>query len=195
MEPILGDVIKQLTSELMQPDLTEEQKAERIERTALALEQKKKEEERFEQASPGLFGQDQLLSDRLDRVRRLGRYVTPAELELLVRDYLSHEQPDSVLRPRDDGTRTRDAGENCYWMRVTPRLREFVRRGAPRLDDPALVRFLERAPGSDPAGDVRPAGRPRSSRRRARPPPAPACQSDRCFLWRKRRSASARSAG
>src|SRR5690606_20435644 len=50
---------------------------------------------------------------------------------------------------RYDGSKTRDAGEDCFWMRMTPGVRDFVRSHAKRLDDPPLLRFLERSISND----------------------------------------------
>ena len=149
LEPILGEAIKELTADLLRPNLTAAEIDELVERKAMALQKKLQLEQRFESESEALLGQDHVARDRIERVRRLGRYVTPSELEIFVSDYLSLDHPDASLRGRYDGTKTRDAGEGCFWMRFTPGIREFVRRRTARLDDPAMLHFLERPISSD----------------------------------------------
>jgi SNF2 family DNA or RNA helicase len=149
LEPILGAAIKELTAELLQPHLTPQEIDELVERKALALQTRLRLERQFESESESLLGHDDVVRDRIERVRRLGRYVTPAELQIFVADFLSVEHPDASLRSQHDGTKTRDAGDGCFWMRMTPGLRQFVRQRTERLDDPGLLRFLERAPSAD----------------------------------------------
>lgn len=149
LEPILGEAIKELTADLLRPHLTDAEIDELVERKAMALQQKLRLERQFESESEALLGQDHIARDRIERVRRLGRYVTPSELQIFVADFLSIEHPDASLRGRYDGTKTRDAGEGCFWMRFTPSIREFVRNRTKRLDDPALLHFLDRPISSD----------------------------------------------
>jgi superfamily II DNA or RNA helicase len=144
LEPILGDVIQELTSELLRPHLTAEEIDEIVEKRALALEQKLQTEMQFEQNAEALLGHDEVIRDRIEKVRKLGRYVTPAELHLFVQDFLRHNYPAAALRDRYDGTQTRDAGEHCFWMTVNQPLRELVRYSGGSADDPELVRFLTR---------------------------------------------------
>ena len=142
LEPILGDQIKQLTAELFQPNLTPQQQEELIQRRAMALQIRLQEEQALDAASGALLGQDQVFSDRMERVSRLGRYLTPLELEVFARDFLSTEHPECVLRSRYDGPQGRDAGAGCYWMHRSANLRNFVKTRTARLDDPLLLTFL-----------------------------------------------------
>lgn len=149
LEPILGQQIQELAAELLRPNLTPAEQERLIEHRAIALERRLLEEQRLEAAAGTLMGQDQIFTERMERVRRLGRYVTPGELQIFVGDFLAAEFPVCQLRTGNDGVRGRDAGEGCYWIRVTPELKTFVRNHAARLDDPSLLRFIERADGGD----------------------------------------------
>lgn len=145
LEPILGQEIRHLTDQLFDPRLTPQQREELIEQRALALAQRVHDEERLEAESANLVGHDEYFSEQIDRVRRLGRFVTGEELRIFVEQFLEAEHPKCVLSPPSDADR-QDAHTTgtAFQMRVTEALRDFVRRPLPR-NDPALLRFLERS--------------------------------------------------
>lgn len=146
LEPILGQEIRSLTNELFNPHLTPQQREEIIEQKALALEQRVRDEKRLEAESANLVGHDEYFDEQIDRVRRLGRFVTGHELRIFVGQFLEAEHLKCRLRPRGtDGSEDWDnPSASLFEMTVTEALRDFVRMSLP-WTDPALQRFLERS--------------------------------------------------
>jgi hypothetical protein len=143
LEPILGQQIKELTDKLLDPRLSPAEIDRIVDQKARWLEQRLSDEQRFDESGQSLIGQDAVFFERLERIRKLGRFISPSELRLFAQDFLQIEIPDAVLRPRGDGPRGRDAGAGCEWLRVSQRLREFMRQQLP-INDAGLIRFLER---------------------------------------------------
>jgi len=142
LEPILGQEIRRLTDQLFNPKLTQQEREALIDQKAFALAQRARDEERLDAESANLVGTDQYFSDQIDRVRRLGRFVTGEELRIFVGQFLESEHPACTMSPlpAPDGQDERPA----FRMRVTEALRDFVRAPLPR-NDPALLRFLDRS--------------------------------------------------
>ncbi len=145
LEPILGQEIRRLTDQLFNPRLTQQEREALIEQRAIALAQRARDEERLEAESANLVGTDEYFNDQIDRVRRLGRFVTGPELKIFVEQFIESEHGACALGPlaksdAQDGT----ADTTAFRMRVTEALRDFVRAPLPR-NDPALLRFLERS--------------------------------------------------
>lgn len=145
LEPVLGQEIRELTDKLFDPRLTKQQREELIEERALALERRARDEAQLEAESANLVGYDEYFSEQIDRIRRLGRFVTGEELRVFVEQFLLTEHPQCALTPLSGANGyDRDVGAPAYRMRVTETLRAFVRRALPG-NDPALLRFLERS--------------------------------------------------
>lgn len=145
LEPILGQEIRRLTDQLFNPKLTQQEREALIEQKAIALAQRARDEERLEAESTNLVGTDEYFSEQIDRVRRLGRFVTGSELKIFVEQFLETEHPActlSALAPVD--ARNGEVDATALRLRVTEALRDFVRAPLPR-NDPALLRFLERS--------------------------------------------------
>ncbi len=89
----------------------------------------------LESESQRLLGQDEFFTEELNRVRALGRYVTPDELEVMVRDFLASRFPRSILgRRNDDGTVLFEPKDDFL---------AFVRHHS-QLSDPAFIQFTSR---------------------------------------------------
>lgn len=146
LEPILGQEIRSLTKELFNPRLTAHEREAIIEQKALALAQRVRDEERLEAESANLVGHDEYFDEQIDRVRRLGRFVTGGELRIFVGQFLEAEYAKCRLRPRGtDGSEDFESDSaSLFEMNVTEALRDFVRMPLPRTD-PAVQRFLERS--------------------------------------------------
>ena len=146
LEPILGQEIRSLTKELFNPRLSAQEREAIIEQKALALAQRVRDEERLEVESANLVGYDEYFNEQVDRVRRLGRFVTGDELRIFVGQFLKTEHAKCRLRPRGDGGSDDWENESAslFEMNVTEALRDFVRMPLPRTD-PAVQRFLQRS--------------------------------------------------
>lgn len=139
LETILGDEIREMTLDLMSPNLTPEQQADRIERTALAIERKKQEMAFLEENSAQFIGQDEFFREEIDRVNSEGRYVTEKEIEVLVRD---------TLRSRFPRTRiTAEAQTGIVRLRPDQELIQSLRQQARENEE--LYQFIGKAHSGD----------------------------------------------
>ena len=142
LEPILGQEIKELTEQLFGAKLSPLEREQIIEERARALAQRAMDEERLEAEAANLVGQDEFFTEQIDRVRRLGRFVTGEELRLLVTEFLQTDFPACALRQVDSDANPDDT--DIWRLRVSEALRDFVRKPV-ALNDPGLVQFMERA--------------------------------------------------
>jgi superfamily II DNA or RNA helicase len=90
LEPILGDLIQQLTLDLFRSELTPKQEEERIEQTRLALEEKRRQEAELEEKSSLFFGSSDFILEQIQTARRTKRWVTPAELRSYIADFFQN---------------------------------------------------------------------------------------------------------
>jgi len=143
LEPILGQEIRELTEQLLNARLSLQEREALIDQKALVLEQRVRDENRLEAESANLVGHDEYFNEQIDRIRRLGRFVTGDELRIFVEQFLAAEYPTCALvwmaseDDHDNGT--------VFRMRVNESLREFVRMAFTPRNDPTLLRFLERS--------------------------------------------------
>lgn len=142
LEPILGQEIRKLTEQLLDARLTPEDRLLLIDQKAQALAQRVRDEERLEAESANLVGHDEFFNESIDRIRRLGRFVTGDELRIFLGQFLDIEYPTCALAAVDGDDDER--APTVYRMRVNESLREFVRAAMPR-NDPTLLRFLDRS--------------------------------------------------
>jgi len=145
LEPILGQEIRELTDRLFDARLRPDEREAIIEQKAKALAQRARDEERLESEAANLVGQDEFFNEQIERVRRLGRFVTGEELRLLVTEFLQTEHPTCapVERSREDSTEQGATLTGVWRVKVNEALRDFVRKPLAR-NDPALLRFLDR---------------------------------------------------
>lgn len=136
LEPIIGQEIKELTSELFQPHLTEAEREQIVRQRSEALSKRIEIERQLDGEADRLLGHDGVLADRVDRVGRLGRFVSGEELRLFVAEFLRVQHPACSLRESEQ--------DGIWRMRCDGDLARFV-RDAGKADDPSLQRFLDRA--------------------------------------------------
>jgi superfamily II DNA or RNA helicase len=136
LEPILGGEIQQLERELLTSRLTPAEQTQRAQQVEMMLERRKQEVAELEQVGDRLIGQDEYFREELGRVQALGRFVTPGELEMLIRDFLKQHHPRAQLKPASTpGVMTLEVSDDLY---------EFVRkRSVP--SEAGVAAFLARA--------------------------------------------------
>jgi len=101
-ESILGTEIAHLERRLLDPELTREELDAEIQRRALAIEERQRQERALEEEAPGLIAHGDMILDRIEENNRPERKVSGAELA----DYI-HES----LSSRFPGTRIDDVPE------------------------------------------------------------------------------------
>lgn len=122
LESILGNEIRELTLELLRSELTPAEQEQRIEHCACVIERKKHELADLEDHAVEFIGQDAYFHEQLREIHSKHRYITPGELELYIRDFVSREYPASVFEPADL--------EGCFNLRLDKEFARLVRETA-----------------------------------------------------------------
>jgi len=87
LEVVLGEAIRKLTLELLSWKLSPEQEAERIEQTALAIENNRQAEERLEDEASNLIAHGDYILNQIKASRELNRLITGNDLWIYTRDF------------------------------------------------------------------------------------------------------------
>lgn len=98
LEPILGDIVKELAIELITQKLTPEQEEERIDQTRRALENRRAEEDRLESEAAHLVAYGDYIVTQVHAARELGRRISESDLRDYVCDFLNLRYPGCSLR-------------------------------------------------------------------------------------------------
>lgn len=101
LEEILGEVVAGLSREYFEGRLTPEQAETRAAQSYAAVERERQNTEQLEAEAERLFGHEDFIRAECERVRHLGRYVTPAALLAVLTGYLSRCH--SEVRLADEG--------------------------------------------------------------------------------------------
>ncbi len=124
LEAILGEEVQNLTMDLFARQLTPHEEDERIERTRIALENRLRLVRQLEEEGESLIAFSDLIANRIEQSRELGRYVTAEELRRYISDFFVRNYKGCVLEwdsPHDD------------WFRLEltfaahERLQDFIR--------------------------------------------------------------------
>ena len=111
LEAILGGEITNLTKDLFDPDLSDEQRKSKIDQTGLLLERRKIQFEEWERSSPQFIGHDEYYRQEVDRAQLLGRFIRAEDLSVFVEDFLAQYDRRSELVPDGPGVYRLDASE------------------------------------------------------------------------------------
>ena len=143
LEVILGDQIASLTREMFNPRLNSEQKADRAEQTAIAIENQIKELEEFESQSSKFLGQDDFFNEEISAIKESKRFITSQEVELLLTSFLRMVGATTTLRS------TRRERENVYVLRADEEFRRFFRAFSDGMNGrEEVIRELEKEGGT-----------------------------------------------
>jgi superfamily II DNA or RNA helicase len=104
LEPILGEEIRELTIDLIRDRLSPEQEQARIDWTALAIENKLREEEELEEHASHLVAFGDFILNEIQAARELTRRITAGDLRRYVIAFFQEHYPGSEFRqdPSDD---------------------------------------------------------------------------------------------
>ncbi len=138
LEPILGSRLNEIANQLLNQKLSPEQAERETDRIAAAVEQQRVEEERLEREAHDLLGHEDYIRDQLNRVDRLGRYLTTGSLFALLEAYIEHCAPGATIWLEDDGQIALRPTDEVR-RRVRQRARDF-RSQLPRGRE-GVVRF------------------------------------------------------
>lgn len=106
LEPILGEIVRELSYEVISSELTEEQEEKRTEEYLRMLEHRRMEIEDFESHRYELMGQDTVFIQQVEDNIASGRFVSSKEIRALISSYIDKFSPRSRLeevdRPQDN---------------------------------------------------------------------------------------------
>ena len=91
LEAILGEKIHNLTMDLLRGGLSPQQEEERIEQTAMAVENYRRHEEELEQEAGNLIAHSDYILNQVHAARELSRWVTGEDLWIYVHDFFSRQ--------------------------------------------------------------------------------------------------------
>jgi superfamily II DNA or RNA helicase len=133
LEAILGETVRELQADYLAGRLRPEEADARVEQAAQAIENRQMHLEELEANAANLFGHEEFIRDEMERVRKLGRYLSPRALLSVVRGFLDVRHPNLRLKEETD------EGESVYSVRLTDSLRADLRdasRGELVMDRP-----------------------------------------------------------
>lgn len=105
-EAILGEPIRDLTMKLLDPSLSEEQKAAAIEQTAQALETRRRHEEALEKEAGSFIAHGDYILNRILEARSLKRWIQGDDIFAYVKDRLVRSYPGTVIEASQPGADT-----------------------------------------------------------------------------------------
>lgn len=116
-EAVLGQPIRDMTRKLVDPRLSEAQKAEAIEQAAQALEVLKKHEDELEEQAGSLMRHGDYILQSITESRRLHRWLSGDDILVYVRDRLYRSYPGCAVDASPPGSDT-------YRIRLSPEAAE-----------------------------------------------------------------------
>lgn len=98
MEAIIGEHIQSLARDLLSKQLTPEEEEQRIEQTAIALDNQRRLREDLEQQASSLIAHGGYILEQVQAIHEFSRRITDQDLLIFVRDYLDRHAPGYELR-------------------------------------------------------------------------------------------------
>jgi superfamily II DNA or RNA helicase len=99
LEEILGDITEKLLVDLLNPNLTDEERDRRSAAAELAIQNTQKEQEQLEQEAVNLIGFSDYILEHIKDSRRKGRWLSAFELKSLVDDFFARKYPGTKIEP------------------------------------------------------------------------------------------------
>ncbi len=106
MEAILGEQIHEVTTKLLDPNLTEQEKEQAIDQAAQVLEIRSKEEEELECQAGSLVQHGDYIMERIMESRDRHRWLSADDILIYVRDRVLQDFPGSVIETSPPGADT-----------------------------------------------------------------------------------------
>lgn len=152
MEALLGEQVRQLTSELFTRKLTAAEQQARIDQTAKAVEANRQQQDELEQNASSMIAHGGYILEQVQAAYQFKKRVTSRDLEVYVHDYLAKYASGYVFRQLTDD-------QPVYEVKLSPDMREaldqYMRRhrlyGQSRLATGDVVRCRFRNRISSPA--------------------------------------------
>jgi len=122
LDAILGEQITELTKEMFNTELTNEQRIKKIDKTAENIIRKQKELEEFEEQCQKFIGQDEYFNQEITRIKETKRFITSIEVMFFLKVFLESNFPKTTLAPPKSGR------DNVFVLKCEDDFRRFVRQ-------------------------------------------------------------------
>jgi len=99
LEDILGEITGELMIELLDPNLSDEEREQKSLEAALAIQNTHKQQEELEQEAVNLVGFSDYILDQIKDTRQRGRWLSGGELRALVDDFFARKYPGTKIEP------------------------------------------------------------------------------------------------
>ena len=101
-ETILGEELNKLENDLFFSGINKEQEEKRIEQTAIAIENKKKEQDNLEKEAAGLIAHGDYILNKVKAAKEFNRWITTGDLKNYIISFFRQYYPSSVLLNQSD---------------------------------------------------------------------------------------------
>ena len=123
LENILGDVINELQRDYVSGELTPEEANQRVTEAEYAVKNSRIHLDELEQEAGKLFGHEEYIRSEMERVGRLGRYISEQGILAVFQNYIRSQHPDTGIWEDQDGV---------FAIRMTEPLRRDIQDAARR---------------------------------------------------------------
>jgi len=106
LEAVLGEPIREMTTKLLDPKLTDQQKEQVIDQTAQALEYRRREEDQLEAEAGSLVQHGDYILERIVESRDRHRWLSGDDILIYVRDRVLQDFPGSIIETSPPGSDT-----------------------------------------------------------------------------------------
>ena len=103
LEAILGEQITELTKDIFNTGLTQEQKIKKIEKVAENITRRQKDLEAFESECQKFIGQDAYFNQEITKIKETKRFITSDEVTFFLNFFIKGKFPKSTLLPPKSG--------------------------------------------------------------------------------------------
>ncbi len=135
LDAILGDQITELTREMFNTNLTNEQKVSKIDKVAENIQRRQAELEEFENECQKFIGQDEYFNQEVTRIVSTKRFITSDEVIFFLKCFLKRYYSKTTLAPPKSGR------GSIFVLKSDEDFRRFVRQYSAPGDN---IKELER---------------------------------------------------
>jgi SNF2 family DNA or RNA helicase len=122
LDAIIGDQITEMTKEMFNSKLSEEQRQAVVDKVAENIERKQRELEEFEAECQKFIGQDEYFNQEITRIKETKRFITSEEVRFLLEIFLKKNFPKSSM------STSKDQSANVYILKIDENFRRFIIR-------------------------------------------------------------------
>ncbi len=121
LESILGDELEGIRRDYYSGRLSAQELERKAEEAGRVIERRAREAQELEERAADLVGHEDFIREEIRKVRRLGRFVTAAQIRSVLVGFLETHHPELVLQ---------DAGEDVFRLKLSNRLLQDIERAA-----------------------------------------------------------------